>query len=112
MITFKPFFQYKKTCFSFFNSVMADKAKDPEHKRILAAYTDLLVPGALAGINRFYQEYKKTYPDSKVTRTQVKKAIETLPIYQLHVGRRQRFQRRRYKLPPGSLSEFETRLFV
>ena len=86
---------------------MADKADDSEHKRIVTAYSDLLVPGALAGLGRFFREYKKLYPDSKATRDQIKSAIETLPIYQLHVGRRKRFERRHYKLPPGSLSEFQ-----
>ena len=78
--------------------------KDPEHARIVKAYTDLKQPGSLAGIDIFYAEYKKKYPDSKVTKRQVKEAVQSIPIYQLHVTKRRRFRRREYKLPPGSLS--------
>ena len=87
---------------------MSEEVKSPEHKQIVEAYQDLKVPRAFSGINSFYVQYKKKYPRSVATRAEVKKAIESLPIYQLHVGKKERFKRRSYNLPPGSLSKCQS----
>ena len=77
---------------------------DREQAKVIAAYKDISFPGAYGGLNRFYKEYKKENPSSKINRSKLQTIIETLPSYQLHVARRAKFKRRSYKLPPGSLS--------
>ena len=83
-----------------------DSGSDEERDKVIEAYKDISFPGAYGGLNRFYQQYKKKYPDTKINRSKLQTIIETLPFYQLHVAKRDKFKRRSYKLPPGSLSMF------
>ena len=77
---------------------------EKEIKQISKTYTDITFPNALGGLYRFYKTYKQTV-NPKVTFNDVKLAVESLPIYQLHVQRKSRFPKRRIKRPPGSKSK-------
>ena len=85
---------------------MPDSEDDEERARVIEAYKDINFPGAYGGLNRFYSQYKKKYPDSTINRSKLQEIIETLPFYQLHVTKKAKFKRRGYKLPPGSLSRY------
>ena len=75
---------------------------EKDQEQVIKAYLDIDFPGALGGIQRFYGEFKKKHPENSLTFEKVKEAVETLPVYQLHVTKRKSFERRKYKLPPGS----------
>ena len=75
-----------------------------EEKQVIKAYLDLKFPGAFGGLKRFYSVYKTKYSDTKLKFDQLKKIIEKIPIYQLHVTKRKQFRRRKTNVPHGSLS--------
>ena len=77
-----------------------------ERQRVQTKYFDIKFPGAFGSIQRFYSLYKKQYPKSEVSFKELKKYIEDLPLYQLHVGKTKKFRKRRIDLPPGSQSLF------
>ena len=77
---------------------------EKEKQLVITNYTDIEFPGALGGLYRFYKSYRQKYSNSKITFSEIKSVIETLPIYQIHVQRRSKFPRRKIKKPPGSQS--------
>ena len=77
-----------------------------ERRRVQTKYFDIKFPGAFGSIPSFYSLYKKEYPQSKVTFKDLKQYIEELPLYQLHVGKKKKFKKRKIDLPPGSQSLF------
>ena len=77
---------------------------EKERSQINKHYTDIKFPNALGGLYRFYKTYKQTV-NPKIKFKDIKLAVESLPIYQLHVQRKTRFPKRRIKKPPGSQSK-------
>ena len=75
-----------------------------ESKRVIEKYQDPAFAGALGGLNRFYASYKKEFPSTPLTFPKVKNILEKLPIYQLHVPRKEKFKRRNIGTAPGSQS--------
>ena len=77
-----------------------------EKERIKEAYLDLKQPGSFGGIRRFYLAYKKAHPDSEVSFRKVKEYVEEIPLYQIHVERKEKILRRKIGIPPGSQSNY------
>ena len=77
-----------------------------EKRRVQKKYFDISFPGAFGSLSRFYQSYKKEYPESSSTYEDVIKYIKELPLYQLHVQKKSKFKKRKIGLPPGSQSLF------
>ena len=93
------------------NKTDKNETKDNENeeklKFIRKTYENLNFPGALGGINRYLNELKKRFPEKNITLKEVKKALKELPMYELHVPRKEKFQRRVIKRPPGAGIKFE-----
>ena len=75
-----------------------------EKQRVQDKYFDIRFPCSFSSLPRFYSSYKRHYPRSKVTLKAVKEYIEELPLYQLHVKKKEKFGKRKIGLPPGSQS--------
>ena len=73
-------------------------------------YQDINFPTAFGGINRFYNELKKKFPEKKITLKQVQDSVKELPLYELQIPRKEKFQRRVIKRPPGAGISFQADL--
>ena len=73
-------------------------------------YQDINFPTAFGGINRFHNELKKTFPEKKITLEEIKSALKELPLYELQIPRKEKFQRRAIKRPPGAGISFQADL--
>ena len=71
-------------------------------------YTDISFPGAFGGLNRL-RTYLKKKKNVRVGLKTIKKVLESLPVYQMHVLSKRRFQRRRLKAA-GAGIEFQADL--
>ena len=76
-------------------------------KFIQDLYERLDFPGALGGIQRFHDELKTRFPEKNISLNDVKNALREVPLYELHIPRKEKFQRRAIKRPAGAGISFQ-----
>ena len=81
---------------------------DAVKEAIEKGYTDIAFPGAFGGVERL-RTYLKKRKNLRVSINTIKKVLEQLPVYQMHVLSKRRFQRRRLKVA-GAGIEFQADL--